>query len=190
MSCFPCCSFIRATLSQSARIPPWTAWLSTCPRSGGNGPPTLSSPSCPTSNISNRGRIYRRWRTSSQDLHRSNITTVDSLLHSRFQIDKVIFLYQMARIHVYLVKLRAPNFYHYSISFTQQLSENKSEILKSAMGAPSTHFTKRRLCIKCNPKHITGAIRQAHYDSTGILPLTIEIKMGNFFCKAGLVLCC
>lgn len=58
------------------------------------------------------------------------------------------------------------------------------------MGAPSTHFTKRRLCIKCNPKHITGAIRQAHYDSTGILPLTIEIKMGNFFCKAGLVLCC
>lgn len=82
MSCFPCCSFIRATLSQSARIPPWTGWLSTCPRSGGNGPPTLSSPSCPTSDISNRGRIYRRWKTSSQDLHRSNIITVDSLLHS------------------------------------------------------------------------------------------------------------
>lgn len=55
------------------------------------------------------------------------------------------------------------------------------------MGAPSTHFTKRRLCIKCNPKHITGATRQGNYDSTGILPLTIEIKMGNFFCKAGLV---
>lgn len=165
MSCFPCCSFIRAILQQSARIPPWTGWLSTCPRSGGNGPPTLSSPSCPTSDISNRGRIYRRWKTSSQDLHRSNITTVDSLLHSRFQIDKVIFLYQMARIHVYLVKLRAPNFYHYSISFTQQLSENKSEILKSALGAPSTHFTKRRLCIKCNPKHITGATRQG----TGVI---------------------
>lgn len=84
MSCFPCSSFIRATLSQSARIPPWTGWPSTCPRSGGNGPPTLSSPSRPTSDISNRGRIYRRWKTSSQDLHRSNITTVDSLLHSRF----------------------------------------------------------------------------------------------------------
>lgn len=57
------------------------------------------------------------------------------------------------------------------------------------MGAPSTHFTKRRLCIKCNPKQITGATRQGNYDSTGILPLTIEIKMGNFFGKAGLVLC-
>lgn len=142
MSCFPCCSFIRATLQQSARIPPWTGWPSTCPRSGGNGLQTLSSLSCPTSDISNRGRIYHRWKTSSQDLHRSNITTVDSLLHSRVQILDKVILYQIVRIHVYLVKSRAPNFI--IISFTQQLSENKSEILKSAMGAPSTHFTKTK----------------------------------------------
>lgn len=57
------------------------------------------------------------------------------------------------------------------------------------MVAPSTHFTKQRLCIKCNPEHITGATRQGNYDSSGILPLTIERKMGNFFCKAGLVWC-
>lgn len=70
MSCFPCCSFTRASSWRSVKTPPWTEWPSTCPRSGGSGHPTSSSPSCPASVISKRGRINRRWKTFNQDLHR------------------------------------------------------------------------------------------------------------------------